>query len=530
MNFLPTSSYKTPNIMKISELNNALTSTIERNWGLLISLVVVLVSVLVRVISHKYSFDTTGIFIAFHNILFDNIMFFSKFGGNYFNTHFSPILILMSPLYFLGPTILIFSWKFLCYGGFLIILWRLIDSENRYDITNWHKNLFLLLVTLHPSFVANLISPNVWDSDLILPLLGLSVLYISRNRYFWSVFWLCLTFLVKEDMMLVGILYGLFLAFHTKNANFIWLSCFSLGWFWLTTHIVMPYFASSEAGLHLLKFSFGNLGNSMGEIIVNSIMNPHLLISNGLWMRKFASLFIILACVGFLPFWKKRSLIYLLPGVSVLTYTIIAVQPYLDYSKHYILVFFVFIAWSSYESYIVINKGYRAKVALFSIVLSIIVIVVLQINIRVWSFYLSPVENYHTLISVKKEFIPPKSYMITGGLSSPWTCYKNNCVLPLDWSPHEIEKKNPDYILINLRTIFWEILSCTDETLAINLMKLNKNEKYRVLYYSNDIVLLKRNPQAVDFKQPDWSGRLEKYQKINHDCMKSDLMKRLRLF
>ena len=510
--------------MKIFKLNNALNCTIRRNWGLLISLVIVLFSLLVRVNSHKYSIDTFTIFRNFQTILFDQSAFFSS-------AHFHPIYILLSPLYFLGPTILIFSWKFVCYGGFLIILWRMIDSEPRYDITNWHKNLFLLIVTLHPSFVANLISPDIWDSDLILPLLGLSVLFISRNRYFWGVFWFCLTFLVKEDMMLVGTLYGILLVFHARKFRFIWLSIFSIGWFWTVTHIIMPSFATSKGGLSLLNFSFGNLGNSIGEIIVNSITNPHLLIGTGFWMRKFASLFIILSCVGFLPFWKKRSLIYLLPGLSVLGYTIIAVQPYLDYSKHTILAFFVFIAWSSYESYIVINKDYRAKIALFSILLSIIVIVVLQINVRVWSYYLSPVENYHCLTLVEKEFIPPESYMMTGGLSSPWTCYKNKCALPLDWSQHEIEKKNPDYILINLKTIFWELLSCSDgETLAINLKELNKNDKYGLLYYSNDIVLLKRNHQAADSSQPDWSGHLEKYQKINHDCMKSDLMKKLRLY
>lgn len=330
--------------------------------------------------------------------------------------------------------------------------------------------------------------------------------------------------------MLVGVLYGILLAFHAKNPKFIWLSIFSLGWFWIVTHFVMPYFATSNERLYLLKFSFGDLGNSMGEIILNCVINPHLLINNGLWMRKFASLFVIFLCVGFLPFWKKSSLIYLLPGLSVLGYTLIAMQPYLDYSKHYMLAFFVFVVWASYESYILLNINSRARLVLFSTLASIAVIVVLQLNIRVWSYYVTPTENLHTLESVRKEFIPLGSYILTGGVGSPWTCYKNNCFVSPDFSPEEIERRGYDYILINLKTIFWETLSCGDQTLVINLKKLNENGKYRVLYYSDNIVLLTKNDSNASSVQPDWSDHLGEYRQINHDCMKSDLIKKLRLF
>ena len=154
---------------------------------------------------------------------------------------------------------------------------------------------------------------------------------------------------------------------------------------------------------------------------------------------------------------------------------------------------------------------------------------VLQINIRGWSYYLSPLENYSTLKLIEEEFIPPKSYLLTGGQSSPWTCYNNNCFVSGNFQPDEIEKMGYDYILINLNTVFWETLSCSDETIAINLKKLNVNKKYEVLYHANDIVLLKKSHLDDYTQQPDWSVHLEKYQHINHDCMKSNLMRNLRL-
>ncbi len=512
---------------------NILSFSIHKNWGMLLSLVAIIVLLLARVSSHKYSLDTTTIFLLFHSILFDqstSIHYMGLGWVNSFNFHFNLIYILISPLYFLGPSLLIFSWKFICYGGFLAILWCLIDRDGRYEISDSHKNLFLILVALHPTFVANLISPDIWDSDLIMPLLGLAILHAARGKWLSSVFWFCLTFLVKEDMILVGILYGFLLVLLTRNIRYVWLSVVSLGWFWIVTHVVMPTFATSTEDLGLLRFSFGNLGSSMYEIILNSIIHPRLLVENGLWLRKFASLFIIFLCVSFLPFWKKRSLVYLLPGLVVIGYTMIAVQPYLDYSKHHMLAFFVFVVWSSFESYILLGNSTRTRLVLFSTLASLTVIVVLQMNLRVWSYYLSPANNFSTLETVKETYIPPGSSLLTGGIGSPWLCYGMKCFVAGAFEPDEIEKVEHDYILINLSTVFWETLSCKDETIAINLRKLNGSQEYELRYSSNDIVLLKKIRFEGRGKQGDWSGNLENYQQINHDCMKSNLMRNLRLY
>lgn len=503
----------------------------KRNYGLITSLGIVILLLFLRINSYKYSGDTNTIFTVLHNIL-HNILGHNTSnpvaGIDYFNAHFSPYLIFMSPLYFLGPTLLIFVWKFFCYSIFLVILWHLFKSENK--LSNLHKNLFLLLVTLHPTFISNLISPDIWDSDLTLPFLGLSILFLSKNKYLWSIFWFCLTFFIKEDMYLVGILYGIMLVLYTKKYSFIWLSILSLLLFWITTHFIMPYFSSSKEGLALLKFSYGDLGNSMGEIIINILRDPSLILTTGLWLRKISSILIIFACFGFLPFWKNTSLIYLLPCLGILGYTLLAVQPYLDYSKHYMLVFFVFVAWSSYNSYNLINIRYRTKVALLSMMVSILVLIVLQINIRNWSYYLYPIENMDTVRLVEEKLVPPKAYVLTNGVGSPWTCYNKKCYVSPDFSPDEIERMKYDYILINLKTIFWEVLSCDDRSMAINLKKLNKNVKYQVLFYRNDIILLKmKDSDNLDSVQPDWTDNLEKYEEINHDCMKSNVMRTLRL-
>lgn len=515
--------------MDSCDSNKSLKVFIKDSYGLLLSLGIVFLLLLFRINSYKYSTDTSTIFDIFYSILSNHTTAIQ--GRNHFSYHFSPLLIFISPLYFLGPTGMIFVWKFFCYGLFLVILWRIINNENK--LSNFHKNLFILLITLHPTFVSNLISPDIWDSDLTLPFLGISFLFLSKNKYFWSIFWFCLTFLIKEDMYLVGAFYGVLLSLHAKKIRFLWLSIFSFLLFWITTHFIMPYFSTSDEGLGLLKYSYGDMGNSLGEIIINIIREPSLILSSGLWLRKISSIMIIFLCVGFLPFLNKGSLLYLIPGLAILGYTLIAVQPFLDYSKHYVLVFFVFVVWASYNSYTLINIRYRTKVALFSAIVSIFVIVVLQVNIRNWSYYLYPIENIGTINSIEEKLIPPKAYMLTSGIGSPWVCYNKDCYYESSgFSPAGIDRMQYDYVLINLKTIFWEIINCDDtESMKFNLIKLNSNNKYQVSYYGNDVVLLKKkNSYDVDSVQPDWSEHLEDYEKINHDCMKSKLMRTLRFF
>ncbi|SNX29598.1 Uncharacterized membrane protein [Polynucleobacter meluiroseus] len=483
--------------------------------------------ILARVSSYKYSFDTCAIFLVFKSIIFDHTTLIPMMGigsVNFFNIHFSVAYLLLSPLYFVGPSLLIFIWKLISYGGFIIIVSYLIKNDKQSSASNWERNLFLVLVCLHPTFITNLISPDIWDSDLILPFLALSILYTSFNRYYLGIFWIFLTFFIKEDMMLLGIMYGLFIAIKSKEVKYLIFSLFSLAMFLIVTNILMPLSSTSESGLELLNFSYGNLGESMGEIIINSVLHPTLLFENGFWIRKFASIFIIFACFGFLPFLKKRSIIYLIPGIAVIGYTIIAAQPYLDYSKHYMLAFFPFVVWSAYETFITIHEDSRSRVAFLAIILSISIVIIFQLNMRSWSYYFTPIKNIDTLESISANLIPKDASVLTGGIASPWVCYNRNCFVSADFQPKEIELIKYKYILINLSTVFWEVQSCNDYTLLSNLKALNQNSNYEVKYNNNDIILLMRTTPGISSFQPKWSENLENYQYVSQGCVKNNIM------
>ena len=156
---------------------------------------------------------------------------------------------------------------------------------------------------------------------------------------------------------------------------------------------------------------------------------------------------------------------------------------------------------------------------------------VLQIYIRNWSYYLYSPKNIENVeIAVKQ--IPHNASLLTHGVGSPWVCYNKKCKLSSFFSPNEIELFKPDYIIINLRTVFWEILKCDEETeiMKENLKILNLNNNYQVKYYENDVVLLNRCDSNENLPKINWSDRITKFEKISQDCMKPAILRPLRFY
>ena len=505
---------------------------IRNNWAIIISSVIFALLLLLRIYSHKYSQDTLVSIEMLNSILNNkNTLIYGGAKGwdNGFNYHFNLVYVLLSPIYVLGVSKIIFFWKYLCYGGFLLIIWRHIYWHSAPDITVFQKNLFIIMIAVHPSFISNFLAPDIWDTDLALPLLGASLALVLEKKYHAASFFMMLTFFVKEDMMLIGIFFGVMLVIISKEKKFFWLSIISLLLFLVVTQYIMPSIAVDGRRLGLLKFSFGELGNTMGEVIFNSIFQPSLVITNGLWLRKFTSIFITFLCVAFLPFWRPKSIVFMIPTFGIFSYTIIAQQPYLDFSKHNTLPIFVFCIFASYHALSRTLITFRSLILTVTSVISLLVVVLLQIELRGWSYYFYPTDNMEKLLSVRERHIPENSSVLTGGVGSPWVCYGNKCPIGVDFSNIEIEKAKYEYIIINLKTIFWENLSCNDKGMENNLNALFNNSNYKLLAYDEDIVLLQRSSESNALSEFNWTTDFERFIGMNHDCIKPNFMRELRL-
>ena len=504
----------------------------RNNWAIIAAGILFAALLMLRINSNKYSQDTLVAFELLQSILQrgDTLIYSGANGwGSSFNAHLNLIYILLAPLRILGVELMIFVWKFSCYFGFLLIIWNYIKYNEQVNLSVLHKNLFLLLIALHPTLISNFVSPDIWDSDLALPLIGISIFAALRKNYKSASICILLASTVKEDIILIAVLFGVMLVILSKEYKYLLISLVSAIWFIVVTKYIMPSFASNGHDLALLKFSFGDLGSTMGEVISNSILHPSMVLENGLWLRKISSIVIMIGCLSMLPLVRRLSLIMLIPTIGIFGYTILAKQPYLDFSKHNIISVFPFLAFGAYYSFSVVSAKTRSILLPATLIASILITLLLQPWIRQWSFYFWPASNSQSVISIKERYIPNNSLLLTGGVGSPWVCYDNRCPVGAGFSKEEIDKAKYDFILINLKTIFWEELTCNIGDMRGHLDALNKNSGYKLVVYENDVVLLERVDQLVVSSNYNWTENFDTLIKINHDCAKPTWARTLRL-
>jgi hypothetical protein len=505
---------------------------LRNNWAIIAAGVLFAALLLLRINSNKYSQDTLLAFELLQNILYrgDTLIYEGAKGwGSSFNAHFNLIYIVLAPLHLLGVDAMIYFWKFFCYFGFLLIVWQYIRQNEQADLPVFQKNLFLLLIAFHPTLISNLVSPDIWDSDLGLPLIGISIFSALRKNYKSAGIYILVASAVKEDIILIAVLFGLMLVILSKDYRYLLISVVSAIWFIVVTKYIMPSFASTGQELALLKFSFGDLGNTMGEVISNSILHPSMVLDNGLWLRKFSSIIIMIGCFGMLPLIRRLSVTLLIPTIGIFGYAILAKQPYLDFSKHNIISVFPFMAFGAYCSFSFASAKTRSILLPSTLIVSILITLLLQVWLRQWSFYFWPASNSKTVLNIKDRYIPNNSSLLTGGIGSPWVCHNNVCPVGASFSEMEIGIAKYEFILINLNTIFWEELSCNSDDMRVHLDALHKNPDYNVLAFEDNVVLLRRLRHPGVSSSDNWTKDFDALDKLNHDCAKPIWARSLRV-
>ena len=488
-------------------------------YSLLISwLFIILISAIIRVTSYKYGLDTNTLIQVLGSLWQENsaIIYEPSIGWkNHHMFHLNFIYYLISPIYKFNTSVIIFIWKFIPYSCVAIVFYKIIIDSLKIDMK--YKKIIFIFLMFQPILLTNLVSPDIWDSDLSLIFISTSIYYASKNKYFLSSLLILPIIFIKEDLALLCIFYGILLAIESKKTYFLALSFFSLAYFLIATLVVMPELSGPNRELGLLKYTFGDLGNSLGEIIVNSIIHPGMVINNGFILRKIISLLIIFGCLGFLPFRTLSSIKYLIPTIPIFGFTFLASQPMLDYSKHYLVSIIPFLLYSSIVSInsIKLNIKYIYVLTLISITLF-----VSHIIFRSWWYYFIPANNISQIIKFKEEHIKPKSFILTGAISSPWICRDITCEV---FGGHVIRNFNDfnfDYIIFNVKELFWEIQNCND----LNYFKKGLNhiiadKKYKLIYSNDSILVLKNNNGAVEEIINEGNFNLDNVSNV--DCSKN---------
>ena len=239
-------------------------------------------------------------------------------GFNTLGNHMMPILLLITPFYYLLPS----AGTLLFFQSLALVL----ASIPIFRFSREHlKSTFLgFLVGL-----AYLCHPTIWYNNLndfhVTPFgavfASFSFYFLSKREYIKSLLFILLLLLCKEDLILVGITFGIYILWIQKNRILgMVTSLTSAIYFILTIKVFMPFFSRDgfNSENFYLEGRYEYLGKNISEVVSTIITNPLMVISNVVTLQKLLYLFTL-----FLP---GMFLSLLSPGIILIVAPIFAVN------------------------------------------------------------------------------------------------------------------------------------------------------------------------------------------------------------
>jgi len=290
-------------------------------WAIVIALIYAVVTLYITIHLMHDSYHTTafdlGIFTQeLKNTLQGNILYSPAIAGSQFVPHFSPVLLLLVPIYWLFPhaqMLLVVQGLLLAFGGYLIyVIAREYDYSHRAS---------LILEVLY------FINPLLWGVALfdfhteafVIP--ALLTMFLGLKRKNWIFFGLGLLFTLasKEDVVLVLGVFGTILIIsdywqHKKVEKTSAIILFSA----ILTYgigIIVSHLASGGEHVRLLSFitnRYEYIGQPLSiaiPLVVSTIFSMGSLFLIGAYLAPFAFLPLLS------PKWAIPGLVVMLSGI-----------------------------------------------------------------------------------------------------------------------------------------------------------------------------------------------------------------------
>jgi uncharacterized membrane protein len=264
---------------------------------------------------------------------------------NAWGDHFSPIMYLFVPLFWVvpGPVVLLIAQSIILALGaipvFAIARHRLGDERP--------AAAFAVLYLVNPS----LHGINVRDfhaAALAIPLLLAAMCFAEARRPWPFGAAVVLTLLTREDAAIpVG---GLGLWVAVAGGQWIWgglLACAAFGFLIVETHYVLTYFRGESYAHHLERYA--HLGRSVTEIVATMLLHPLRTLDGLLTADRILYLFVMLAPLAALPLLAPADLVGALPalGQNLLSRDPVIYNPRAQYQA-FVLPFLVVAAIGGY--------------------------------------------------------------------------------------------------------------------------------------------------------------------------------------
>lgn len=187
---------------------------------------------------------------------------------NHFAIHNQPLLALALPLYAILRTPLalpLFQILVLPFGGlFVFLLARRVSGSCAAGI------LLAVGYWFHPSVVHNTLDYH--PVALVLLTIPAAFYFFETRRFVPGWIAVALTVLCKENLALVGIFFGVYLAIrHRRILQGAVVSLLCMGWFMLSVDVIMPWFRD---GPYYFLGRYEHLGSNLYEVAWTVLSEP----------------------------------------------------------------------------------------------------------------------------------------------------------------------------------------------------------------------------------------------------------------
>lgn len=418
---------------------------------------------------------------AIINTLKGQFLYSSQIERNFLGEHFSPILLLFVPLYFLYSSV---GWLFLSQAAavsiYMFLLTKVYKSIKE-NISLWDI-IFILVPVFFYKRLAEGIKFDFHPEIFSLIFVSLAIIYERQKKFGALLTTLLASILIKEDMALVGLGFSLKLIFDCKTRKLgIYSSILFLGIFAAFTFYLIPQLSLHTEGNRFLLERWGSYGGSLAGIIFGLLTSPLKVLSRIVKANLSAS-----APLLYLPLLSPSTLLLALPYIGL--HGTSDLKSEADLKLHYIFPLIPIFATAFLES--VTKLQYFLTFRLHNKfclpdALSIFIGVYLSIVGFKYSFAYDWQEN-----NLRNQAITliPKDQTVAA--QSPFIPHLIREYRPIMF-PNQGSKKYQDtqYLLLDLALPSWPL---TTEQLQTSLERLKRSTSWHLIYQKGTVYLFKK--------------------------------------
>lgn len=268
----------------------------------------------------NFCLHDSGDLLLFEQVIYNTVngkIFYNNSSGqNHFGDHNSPALAVLVPFAAIFPV------PYVLYASTILSI--AISAIPVYLIARKNLNnglLTLLIATsylVQPALVGQ-VYQSFHEINLVLPFLTFAFYYFIEKRFYPFIAVFAMGLMVKEDVSLTLFMFAIYGLIKKRSMKWCLIpAILSITWLALSIKVIIPFFNKSHS--YGMIYYFSNMGNSLGELISNTIFHPFGILKEVTQPNKLFYLFILLLPVGLiLPFFSSE-IIFVIPSIFLNIY------------------------------------------------------------------------------------------------------------------------------------------------------------------------------------------------------------------